>query len=208
MSKCVPDMMVNNVIWGEKYLMWHGTVAISCDKNNYVAKIRFSEEDYRNLVEGDIFDGETLIYHLSGFAGQKTYIKDISKNETEEKLFVDISTFKESTVFYPPEEVRDEFNSIRLWMPVKEAIIKNDMAVADEEKRKLKPINVSVNVLGYPVVLGKIVNILLFMGKITTTEKNSTTRKKLKMVTGNLKIISPLTKNISLLCFKKPNKLE
>jgi len=136
MSKCVPDMMVNNVIWGDKYLMWHGLVVISCDKNNYVAKLRFSEEEYRNLFEGDIFDGETLLYHLSGFAGQKTFIKDVSKNETEAKLFVDISTYKENNVLYPPEEVHDDFNSIKLWMPVKEAIIKNDMTLADEEKKE------------------------------------------------------------------------
>jgi len=138
MTKCVPNMMVNNVIWGDKYLMWHGSVQISCSKNNYVANIRFSDVEHRNVIEGEILDGENVLYTLSGYAGQKTFIKDVSKNEPEEKLFVDVSTYKENTISYLPEEVQNPFNSLKLWMPVKEAIIKNDMAVADEEKKKIE----------------------------------------------------------------------
>jgi len=39
---------------------------------------------------------------------------------------------------YLPEEVQSDLNSLKLWMPVKHAIIRNDMAGADEEKKKIE----------------------------------------------------------------------
>jgi len=129
--------MVNNVIWGEKYLMWHGDVFITSSKNNYRAKIHLSEEQSRNVVQGEILDGENVLFQLVGVAGQKSFIKDPKQN-SEEKLFVDISSHNENTILYLPEEVQTAFNSLKLWMPVKEAIIKNDMSTADEEKKKIE----------------------------------------------------------------------
>jgi len=144
MTKCVPDMMVNNVIWGDKYLMWSGAVTITCSDNNFVANIRLSEESGRNLINGEILEGETNLYRLHGLAGQKAYIVDLSKQQPvgegleEGELFVDISNYKDNTIFHIPNEVQSPFSSLKLWRPVKEAIIKNDMAVADEEKKKIE----------------------------------------------------------------------
>jgi len=136
MTKCVPDMMVNNVIWGEKYIMWHGDVTISCSDNQLSANIRLFEVEGRNLLEGEILDNGTPLYHLSGVAGKKTYYQEHGSDE--KKLLVDISTYTDSVIQYLPEEVQSEFNSLKLWMPVKQAIIRNDMVVADEEKKKVE----------------------------------------------------------------------
>jgi len=138
MTKSVPDMMVNNVIWGDKYLMWHGTLTITCTKNNYIAKIVFSEVQNRNLIEGEILEGDKPLFKISGYAGQKSYLRDISKEDFEDKLLVDISSYKDNTIFYLPAEVQTAFNSLKLWKPVKEAIINNDMTLADEEKKKIE----------------------------------------------------------------------
>jgi len=118
--------------------MWHGVVAISCSKNNYVAQIHLSEEDSRNVIEGEILDGGVIIYKLSGIAGKETVITDVTKENEEEREFVDISTYKDNPIVYLPEEVQSEFHSLRLWQNVKQAIIRNDMAAADEEKKKIE----------------------------------------------------------------------
>eukprot|EP01123_Difflugia_compressa_P012585 TRINITY_DN543_c2_g1_i1.p1 TRINITY_DN543_c2_g1~~TRINITY_DN543_c2_g1_i1.p1 ORF type:complete len:439 (+),score=74.10 TRINITY_DN543_c2_g1_i1:120-1436(+) len=162
MTKCVPDMMVNNVIWGEKYLIWHGAITITCSDNDYVAKINLSEESVRNILEGKIYEGEKVIHILSGLAGEKAYIGDYHErkevresNESDEglegheddgghgrhggeQLFVDLSNYKDNTIIYLPTEVQSQFNSLKLWAPVKDAIIKYDLAVADEEKKKIE----------------------------------------------------------------------
>jgi len=165
MTKCVPDMMVNNVIWGEKYLIWHGAVTITCSKNNYVAQIRLSEENARNILEGEILEGENIIYKVTGHAGQKAFLTDAAKEDAEEQLFVDISTYKDNTIIYLPEEVHTEFNSLKLWQPVKDAIIDNDLAVADEEKKKLRPTNASDKKLASPMAPGRMHNIFYFILK-------------------------------------------
>jgi len=107
-------------------------------KNNYVAQIRLSEESARNIIDGEILDGENIIYKVSGYAGQKAFFTDVTKDGAEEQLFVDISTYKDNTILQLPDEVQMEFDSLRLWHPVKEAIIRNDMVVADEEKKKIE----------------------------------------------------------------------
>jgi len=136
MTKCVPDMMVNNVIWGEKYLIWHGTINITCSANQLSANIRLFEVEGRNLLEGEILDNGIPLYHLSGVAGKKTYYQEPGSDE--KKLLVDISTYTDSVIQYLPEEVLPEFNSLKIWMPVKHAIIRNDMVVADDEKKKVE----------------------------------------------------------------------
>jgi len=144
MTKCVPEMMVNNVIWGEKYLMWSGAVTITCSDNRFVANIRLSEESGRNLINGEILEGETILYRLHGLAGQKAFIVDFLKQQPDGEgleggeLFVDISNYKDNTILHIPQEVQSPFSSLKLWRPVKEAIIKNDMTVADEEKKKIE----------------------------------------------------------------------
>eukprot|EP01124_Arcella_intermedia_P001366 TRINITY_DN1073_c0_g1_i3.p1 TRINITY_DN1073_c0_g1~~TRINITY_DN1073_c0_g1_i3.p1 ORF type:complete len:431 (+),score=79.91 TRINITY_DN1073_c0_g1_i3:55-1347(+) len=136
MDKCVPDMMVNNVVWGEKYLMWHGRVTISCPSNSYVAHLTFSEENSRNVLVGELLEGDKVLFKFDGVAGHETYMTDVQSNER--KLFVDISKYTDNSIHYLPDEVQTAYNSLKLWMPVKDAIVKNDLVTADEEKKKIE----------------------------------------------------------------------
>jgi len=45
---------------------------------------------------------------------------------------------KEAYIEYLPKQLRPEFDSLRLWVPVANAIIKNDMITADQEKKKIE----------------------------------------------------------------------
>eukprot|EP01124_Arcella_intermedia_P001365 TRINITY_DN1073_c0_g1_i2.p1 TRINITY_DN1073_c0_g1~~TRINITY_DN1073_c0_g1_i2.p1 ORF type:complete len:434 (+),score=69.82 TRINITY_DN1073_c0_g1_i2:45-1346(+) len=137
MTKCVPDMMVNNVIWGEKYLIWHGGVTISSADNSFVANMVFSEEGGKNVLQGEILEGEKVIFKLEGTAGHQSWITE-NQPEAEKKLFIDISTYQDNIIHYLPDEVQTAYNSLKLWMPVKEAIIKNDLPTADEQKKKIE----------------------------------------------------------------------
>jgi len=51
---------------------------------------------------------------------------------------VDISSFKENEILYLPEEAWEEFTTLNVWIPVSKAIVKGDMILADEEKKKIE----------------------------------------------------------------------
>jgi len=44
-SKCIPDMMIRNVVWGTKYIMWMGNIIIECPETGYKAEIELSEKN-------------------------------------------------------------------------------------------------------------------------------------------------------------------
>lgn len=35
-DKSVPNMIVQNVVWGTKYVMWNGEITISCPETGYI----------------------------------------------------------------------------------------------------------------------------------------------------------------------------
>jgi len=136
MSKCMPNMMVNNVIWGEKYLMWEGAVTITCVETGFSSRIVLKEEDHRNVISGQIFDKDnTVIYEISGVAGKQAFIEKPGGEKTE---LIDVSSCVENKIYYLPTAAQKPFSTLNVWVPVKDAIIKNDMPVADEEKKKIE----------------------------------------------------------------------
>lgn len=137
MTKCMPDMMVNNVVWGERYLMWYGGVTIACPDSGYSAYVELKEEDGRNLILGQVFDSnKNVIYNLSGFAGQTTYLQ--KPNSNQKTVLVDITKYQENIITYMPEDVQEEFSTLKVWVPVKNAIVDNDMVRADETKKVIE----------------------------------------------------------------------
>jgi len=179
MSKVMPNMMVNNVIWGEKYLMWTGVVEIVCPESGYSATLSLQEIDHRNIVSGSISKkkpaqassastsetsssttssstSETssstqerkAVFKLAGWAGEKVYYAPVGEGESEDdvnvedhsekKLLFDLNDSSDNIIQYLPEEVQTEFNSLKLWQPVKQAIVINNMYSADEEKKKIE----------------------------------------------------------------------
>jgi len=133
MTKCMPDMMVNNVVWGEKYLMWHGGVTITSD-TGYTADVELREEDHRNLISGKFNDPDgNLIYTISGIAGKSTFIQ--KPDQQDKQLLIDITKCKENLISYIPTEALDPLSTLKIWVPVKDAIVVNDLDRADQEKK-------------------------------------------------------------------------
>jgi len=142
LTKCVPDLNIcNTVMPGKKYIIWTGEVKISCPQYGLVAAI-YTEERYGrvNGIQGIVYhqnEPNKHIYRLDGVCGQKTYYWQSGK-EKEKKILIDHSALKEAWIDYLPPHLRSEYDSLKLWVPVADAIIKNDMARADLEKKKIE----------------------------------------------------------------------
>jgi len=141
-SKCVPDLSIcNTVMPGKKYMIWNGEVKISCPESGYEASI-ITEERYGHVngIKGTIHhqdEPHKLIYKLEGVCGQKTNYWQVGK-EKEKDILIDHSALKESYIDYLPRNLRTEYDSLRLWVPVVNEIIKDDMEQADLEKKTIE----------------------------------------------------------------------
>jgi hypothetical protein len=140
LTKCVPDLNIcNTVMPGKKYIIWNGEVKISCPQSGLIASIITEERYYRvNGIQGVVYhrdDPNKIIYKIDGVCGQKTLYWSLDKPK-DKRLLIDHSQYKEAQIQYLPRHLRSEFDSLRLWVPVVDAIIKNDMPTADNEKKK------------------------------------------------------------------------
>jgi len=82
-------------------------------------------------------DPNKLIYKLDGVCGQKSFYWSLDKPK-DKRLLIDHSQYKEAFIQYLPKHLRTELDSLRLWVHVADAIIKNDMPTADNEKKKIE----------------------------------------------------------------------
>jgi len=141
-SKCVPDLKIGNVINpGPKYIMWIGDVMLYCPESGYCATIQTKEKSHKiNSISGVVYHNiqpDKPIYKFEGICGKQTLYW--SPDSTKEKqILVDHSLYKEAYIQYLEPSLRPELDSMRLWVPVAKAIIDNDMATADEEKKKIE----------------------------------------------------------------------
>jgi hypothetical protein len=141
-SKCVPDLSIcNTVMPGKKYMIWNGEVKISCPQSGYEVSI-ITEERYGrvNGIKGTVYhqdEPNKHIYKFEGVCGQKTNYWQVGK-EKEKDILIDHSALEESYIDYLPRNLRTEFDSLRLWVPVVKEIIKDDMEQADLEKKKIE----------------------------------------------------------------------
>jgi len=82
-------------------------------------------------------DPSKIVYKLEGVCGQETrYWSPDSPNDI--KVLIDNASLEESYIQYLPGNLRSELDSLRLWVPVANAIIKNNMDEADTEKKKIE----------------------------------------------------------------------
>jgi len=138
----VPNISINNTVMpGRKYIYWNGEIKISCPESGYVASLTFEERPYRvNGIQGCVYhkaDPNKNIYIIDGICGQTSQYWT-PENPLEKKTLIDHSQLKEAYIEYLPSQLRPEFDSLRLWVPVANAIIKNDMITADQEKKKIE----------------------------------------------------------------------
>jgi hypothetical protein len=135
MSKVVPDMVINNVVWGTKYIMWNGSLTIECPDSGYMAVITCSEQNKDNHIEGHISKINTpdnIVYEFSGSAGELIqYYKPGSKKK---RPLLDFVSLVPNHLNYPSPELLPELSSYNIWHEVNDAIVADDMPKADQIK--------------------------------------------------------------------------
>jgi len=142
MSGFVPGLSIcNTVMPGKKYIIWTGEIKISCPQSGYVASLSFDERPtHISGIQGYVYhrdDPNKKIYIIDGVCGQTSQYWS-PENPKEKTTLIDHTQLQEASIQYLPRPLRPEFDSLRLWVPVADAIIKNDMATADLEKKKIE----------------------------------------------------------------------
>jgi len=126
---------------GKKYIMWNGSVNLDCPESGYFATLKAEEKHGKiNAISGTVYhkdDPSKIVYKLEGVCGQETrYWSPDSPNDT--KVLLDNTSQVDAYIQYLPGNLRSDLDSLRLWVPVTNAIIKNNMDDADVEKKKIE----------------------------------------------------------------------
>jgi len=143
MSKISPNMVIQRVVWGTKYFMWDGVIEMECQTSGYKVVMTLSEENEEtNRLVGKIVKisengEEEIIRHLSGITGKKTDMWKPGEEENLEELY-NFDNFVPPTLHYPPTECQRAMDSLKLWKPVADPVIRDDMWEADLAKKKIE----------------------------------------------------------------------
>jgi len=133
-DKPLPDMFVLNVVWGTRRTAWDGKARIFCKKSKLSCEIDFTEKT-PNSVFGSIKKEDQEIFKVEGFIGEKI---NAINSEGKSILLADLQSLKKANFKYAkPEEMNDK-DSLKIWKKVNDAIIANDIPLADIEKKKIE----------------------------------------------------------------------
>lgn len=147
LQKGVPDMLIQNVIFGTKYVVWNGDLDFVCETTQLRADLSFAYKNSANIVKGSVAnieagkpasDRSTWLYKIKGVCGGKTSLTSANKKTKESRLIVDYANIPFTTPVYPSPEQLEELSSIRLWSDVNKYIVEGDMAQADAHKTRIE----------------------------------------------------------------------
>lgn len=135
LNKCFPDMVIKNVVWGKKYIMWDGEVLIHCKDTGLRAYIRYTEKNKTNLVSAYLLanNKKEPLYEFEGVAGKEIYY--CPSGYKNKKLFVNLEAVSRSKIHYLPIAKLPANSSFMIWRDVNEAILRNDIQHAENEKK-------------------------------------------------------------------------
>jgi len=138
LDKCIPNMHIQNVVWGTKYVMWNGDISLQCPDTGYSVQLTLSEVDpSHNSGAGKIYKDGVEIYEIFGRLGELVEMWPIDSPKQKTALFTK-ETCRSSAITYPPVSAQVEMDSIRLWKSTSDAIIAADLPTADAEKIKVE----------------------------------------------------------------------
>eukprot|EP01127_Copromyxa_protea_P008801 TRINITY_DN2027_c0_g1_i1.p1 TRINITY_DN2027_c0_g1~~TRINITY_DN2027_c0_g1_i1.p1 ORF type:complete len:420 (+),score=109.72 TRINITY_DN2027_c0_g1_i1:23-1261(+) len=138
LDKSVPNMIVQNVVWGVKYVMWSGDITLSCPETGYSATLTLSEVDpTHNRIEGKVTKNGEEVFEVYGQCGVLVEVWPVGNEEKKTVLFT-AEDNKLDTLSYPPPSAQVETDSLALWKAASDAIIANDLYTADAEKIKVE----------------------------------------------------------------------
>jgi len=123
--------------------MWDGVIEMECPSTGYKVEMTLSEESEEiNRLVGKItkkneIGEEEIIRHLKGVTGKKTEIWKPNDEENVEELY-NFDNFVPPVLHYPQVECQTTMDSLKLWKPVADPIIRDDMWEADLAKKKIE----------------------------------------------------------------------
>ena len=139
-SRCIPAMLVRNLVLGTKYIVWEGECIISCPETGYECKVTFKEGWSRNtIISGSVYhasEPKKTLYSLDGQCGSELKLNPKSSALPEKSKFqlVDVSQQVSDTLKYLPADKLEPMSSIIVWGPVNAGVLQHNSALADQEK--------------------------------------------------------------------------
>jgi len=136
-AQCLPQLLINRVIWGKRILHWANEVELVCTNTNITAKFSFTSQS--NKEETNSFNGK--IIHESSpepiftFEGDCGFTAIYRTNDKKEHVLIDIPSMLKNKIIYPPFDQIDPSSSIKIWAETNKAICADDMSKADIAKK-------------------------------------------------------------------------
>jgi len=144
-DKGLPDLEINNVIFGTRTMGWTGNITISCAKTNLVVPLHFEKNRSQVMVRGKVMLGDVEIYQFNGlWREQPLYLESVNVEHDKlhgvntPYLLFDSKLRVKSNIQYPEKFKVPELNTFKVWGIVTEAIVKNDMNLSDIEKLRIE----------------------------------------------------------------------
>lgn len=140
-SRCIPAMLVRNLVLGTKYIVWEGECIVKSPETGYEAKITFKEGWSRNTVmSGSIYhssDPKKVLYTIEGNCGEEIKLVPKATGVVPEKAkftLVDVASQTSDKLLYLPRDKLEPMSSVVVWGPVNAALLVHDTQLADQEK--------------------------------------------------------------------------
>jgi len=137
-SQCLPQLLINRVIWGKRIMHWANEVEVNCPQTGVIAKFSFISQN--NKEETNSYTGK--IYHegapsdiIYSYEGDCGYTTVYHSKEVKEQVLIDVPSLKKNKVLYQPYEQLPPTSSMKVWEETNKSICSDDMAKADIAKK-------------------------------------------------------------------------
>jgi len=151
-SKYIPDLKIDSVVFGSRRQSWRGEWEITCNESGLGAVLNFSEvKKGAGWLGGGAFVNEAsgYVYSLNDKAAQKVPLgtfsglageKLVLSHKGSESTILDFKklTKKEQKIAFVPRNMAPPNDSLRVWQKVTHFILQDDMKKADLAKVKVE----------------------------------------------------------------------
>jgi hypothetical protein len=134
-SKCVPDLLMKNVVFGTRQMKWQKSIEVNCAKTGFKSTITFQDSGSSDSLAGVITKGDQPVLRFEGSLDDEVYW--FEEGAEDETLFISADDLaKDPNIVYPPQ--LDEFPSLKVWKEVTRCIVANDMTECDRAKHQVE----------------------------------------------------------------------
>jgi len=110
-SKSLPDVLINNVIFGTRYMGWSGDIEFKCERTGYRVEMKFASKKKQRSVSGEFYLHGEQIGHFNGmWAEEPVYLVHKTLGNI---LLIDASKSKKSSTMLPSASELDETSTLR-----------------------------------------------------------------------------------------------